>query len=234
MDRISRIQNPKALHVVQLIIIIIKQIYWKGEKKIKELVGCFDMDASPEFCLLPSIDARAVFFSFVGLGFVTPISPFMCDRMDLVFLCLYCYYLHALFLFSPPSLSLHDACVISFFLSNTHKHIQLSFIKFFLPVSSLSISITRSNHSYLIHSVPLPTILSNFHIHSPIPTSSLFLLSKKNQTHEPCIHPISTAWQHHSFYSYYSYSSIPSSQQQAVLPSTTPTTRMKHYSTSSL
>lgn len=39
MDRISRIQNPKALHVVQLIIIIVKQIYWKGEKKIKTSVG---------------------------------------------------------------------------------------------------------------------------------------------------------------------------------------------------
>lgn len=80
MDRISRIQNPKALHVVQLIIIIVKQINWKGEKKNKKnwLVGCFDMDASPEFCFPPSIDARAVFFSFVGLGFVTPISPFLC------------------------------------------------------------------------------------------------------------------------------------------------------------
>lgn len=50
-------------------------------KKIKKnswLVGCFDMDAPPEFCFPPSIDARAVFFSFVGLGFVTPISPFFC------------------------------------------------------------------------------------------------------------------------------------------------------------
>lgn len=80
-----------------------------------------------------------------------------------------------------PSLSLHDACVISFFLSNTN--IQPSFIKFFLPVSSsLFISITRSNHSYLIHSFPLTPILSNFHIHSPIPPSSLFLLSKKTKT----------------------------------------------------
>lgn len=81
MDRISRIQNPKALHVVQLIIIIVKQIYRKGERKVKKkdgwLVGYFDMDAPPEFCFPPSIDARAVvFFSFVGLGFVTPISPF--------------------------------------------------------------------------------------------------------------------------------------------------------------
>lgn len=39
MDRISRIQNPKALHVVQLIIIIFKQIYWKGKNKKKRLVG---------------------------------------------------------------------------------------------------------------------------------------------------------------------------------------------------
>lgn len=77
MDRISRIQNPKALHVVQLIIIIVKQIYRKGEKKSKK-IGWFDMDASPEFCFPPTIDARAVFFSFVGLGFVTPISPFLC------------------------------------------------------------------------------------------------------------------------------------------------------------
>lgn len=55
------------------------------ERKKNWLVGCFDMDASPEFCFPPSIDARAVFFSFVGLGFVTPISPFfVCDRMDLM------------------------------------------------------------------------------------------------------------------------------------------------------
>lgn len=38
MNRISRIHNPKALHVVQLIIIIVKQIYWKREKKIDWLV----------------------------------------------------------------------------------------------------------------------------------------------------------------------------------------------------
>lgn len=60
----------------------------KSKKKDGWLVGYFDMDAPPEFCFPPSIDARAVvFFSFVGLGFVTPISPFfVCDRMDLVFL----------------------------------------------------------------------------------------------------------------------------------------------------
>lgn len=135
------------------------------------------MDASPEFCLLPSIDARAVFFSFVGLGLVTPISPFLC-----VIGWIWCFSVYLtstwLFLFSPIFLSLHDDCVISFFLSNTHTHIQLSFIKFFLPVSSLFLSNTRSNHPYLIHSFPLTPILSNFHIHPPIPTSSFLLLQK--------------------------------------------------------
>lgn len=190
------------------------------------------MDAPPEFCFPPSIDARAVFFSFVGLGFVTPISPFfVCDRMDFG-VSLSTLLVHGSSCSLPP-LSLHDACVISFFLSNTHTHIQLSFIKFFLPVSSLSTSITRSNHSYLIHSFPLIPILS-------IPTFILpsqllrFSFSKKKPNHAPCIHLISTAWQHQSFYSYYSYSSIPSSQQQAVVPSTTHTTRINHYSTSSL
>lgn len=100
MDRISRIQNPKALHVLQLIIIIVKQIYWKGEKK-NWLVGCLIWDASPEFCFPPSIDARAVFFSFVGLGFVTPISPFLC-----VIGWIWCFSVYLtstwLFLFSPP------------------------------------------------------------------------------------------------------------------------------------
>lgn len=84
--------RTRVLH--SIIVIIVKQIYWKGKKKSKNklvgwLVGCFDMDAPPEFCLLPSIDARAVFFSFVGLGFVTPISPFLCViGWILVFLCL--------------------------------------------------------------------------------------------------------------------------------------------------
>lgn len=99
MDRISRIQNPKALHVVQLrwygLVYCIRsslssssRFTGKEKRRVKKLVGCFDMDAPPEFCFPPSIDARAVFFSFVGLGFVTPISPFfVCDRMDLVFLC---------------------------------------------------------------------------------------------------------------------------------------------------
>lgn len=81
--------------------------------------------------------------------------------------------------------------MISFSLTHTHTRIQLSFIKFFLPVSSLSISITRSNHPYLIHSFPLIPILSNSHIHSPIPTFQLFLLSKKPKPrtmHPPHFH----------------------------------------------
>lgn len=204
--------------------------------KTKKLVGCFDMDASPEFCLLFSIDARAVvFFSFVGLGFVTPFSPFfVCDRMDFG-VSLSTLLVHGSSCSLPFSLSLHDACVISFFLSNTHTNIynSPSSNSFFQSPHSLY-PITRSNHSYLIHSFPLTTTLSNFHIHSPIPTSRLFPSLQKKSNHEPCIPPISTAWQHQSFYSYYSYSSIPSSQQQAVVPSTTPTTRMRHYSTSSL
>lgn len=85
------------------------------------------------------------------------------------------------------SLSLHDDCVISFFLSNTHIHIYNSLSS--NSFSSLFISITRSNHPYLIHSFPLTLVLSNSHIHSPIPTSQLFLLSKKNQTmHPPHFH----------------------------------------------
>lgn len=223
MDRISRIQNPKALHVVQLIIIIVKQIYWKGEKQIKKnwLVGCFDMDASPEFCFPPSIDARAVFFSFVGLGFVTPISPFLC-----VIGWIWCFSVDtAITYMSFLSLSLHDACVISFSLTHTHTYTTLLH-----QILSSGLLLTLYIHyeiRSLIHSFPLTPILSNSHIHSPIPTSSLFLfLLQKHPNHAPCIHPISTAWQHQSFFYYSYYSSIPSSQQQAVVPSTTPTTRM--------
>lgn len=88
------------------------------------------MDASPEFCFPPSIDARAVFFSFVGLGFVTPISPFFS-----VIGWIWCFSVYLtstwLFLFSPPSLSLHDACVIPFFLSKTHIYNSPSSNSFF-------------------------------------------------------------------------------------------------------
>lgn len=77
----------------------------KKNKKIGWLVGCFDMDASPEFCFPPSIDARAVFFSFVGLGFVTPISPFFVCVIGWI----WCFFVYltstcSLLVLSPPSL----------------------------------------------------------------------------------------------------------------------------------
>lgn len=83
------------------------------------------MDASPEFCFPPSIDARAVFFSFVGLGFVTPISPFFVCVIGRI----WCFSVDTAitYMFSSCSLplSLHDDCVISFFLSNTHTYTTL-------------------------------------------------------------------------------------------------------------
>lgn len=236
MDRISRIQNPKALHVVQLIIIIIKQIYRKGKKKSKKrkLVGW----------LVVSIWMRLLSSASLPRSMRAPCSSPLWDLgllhpSHLFCVCvigwIWCFFVYLtstwLFLFSPP-LSLHDACVISSSLTHTNIYNSLSSNSFFQSPHSLHPlldQITRTSFTLSLspQSFRIPTFTPLFQL-------LRFSFSPKNPNHEPCIHPISTAWQHQSFYSYYSYSSIPSSQQQAVVPSTTPTTRIKHYSTSSL
>lgn len=185
MDRISRIQNPKALHVVQLIIIIVKQIYRKGERKVKKkmvgwLVISIWMRLLSSASLPRSMHAPWCSSPLWDLGLLHPSHLFLC-----VIGWIWCFFVYLTstcsLLVLPPPLSLHDDCVISFSLTHTYTHIQLSFIKFFLPVSSLSISITRSNHPYLIHSFLSP---QSFRISTFTPLFQLpsFSFSQKPQT----------------------------------------------------
>lgn len=120
-------------------------------------------------------------------------------------------------------LSLHDDCVISFSLTHTYT----TLLHQILSSNLLTLYIHYEIKSLVPHPL-FPSHPNPFNFPHSFSHANFFAFPspKKNQTHAPCIHPISTAWQHQSFYSYYSSSSIPSSQQQAVVPSTTPTTRM--------